>query len=164
MVERQTIRIIPLNLHIGRNMRLSENLPLRNDDPLFARVALVSRVSMSPIILIIICNHRAQSDRMGVASFRKVRTVPVPSTLFSAVRPWSVFLLTAVFANDAGKEAGGNRLEGWDGGGEDSDVGFDDGPVHGAADHVGRIGGAKHGWDVGDSDDGRDTGAGIVLG
>lgn len=163
MIGRQTIRIVPLYLDIGRDMRLSENLPFRNDDPLFTRVALVSRVNLSPIIMIIICNHRAQSDRMRVASFREIRAVPVPSTLFSAVRPWPVFLLTAVFANDAGKEAGGNRLEGWDGGGEDSDVGFDDRPVHGAADHVGRVGGAKHGWDVGDSNDGRDAGTGIAL-
>lgn len=42
-----------------------------------------------------------------------------------------------------------------DRGGEDADVGFDDGPVHGVGDHPRWVVGGEHGRDVGDSDDGR---------
>lgn len=117
-LKRQIIRRRPLrNLHIRRNMRLSQNLPLRNNNPFLTRIPSKPRIdprveSILPITPI----HRPQRN---------------------SVRPGAVFLLACVFADKTGEEAGGDGFEGGDGGGEDADVGFDDGPVHGAADYVG---------------------------
>lgn len=94
---------------------------------------------------------------MRIANFGKTRAVP---SRISAVRPGPVSLLACVFSDETGQESGCDGFEGWDGCGKDSDVGLDDGPVHGAADHVGGVGGGEHGGDVGDSDDGGNTGAG----
>ena len=53
----------------------------------------------------------------------------------------------------------GNSFVGGNRGSEDSDIRFDDGPVHGIGDDPGLVSGSEHGWDVGDSDDGGDTSA-----
>lgn len=52
-----------------------------------------------------------------------------------------------------GSEAAGNDLEGWNGGREDSDVGFDNRPVHSTRDDPRLVRVRQHGRDVGYADD-----------
>lgn len=66
--------------------------------------------------------------------------------------------MAGVFADETGEESRRNGFEGRDGCCENTDVGFDHGPVHCVADHVGRVGGVKHRRDIGDSNNGGDTG------
>lgn len=85
--------------------------------------------------------------------------MPVACAAAAAARPRSVVaLLVGVFADEAGEEARGDGFEGGNGGGEDADVSFDDGPVHRVADYVGRVRRGEHRGNVGDSDDGGDAG------
>lgn len=144
---------------------MRHNLPLRNNNPLLARIIPKPHIrpahrTIRPITVVII-QRPQRVGGMRVADAREVRAVfvPVACAPAAAARPRSVVtLLAGVFADEAREEARGDGFEGGDGGGEDADVGLDDGPVHRVADYVGRVRRGEHRGDVGDSDDGGDAG------
>lgn len=144
----------PSRLNRSLDLCLREDLTIRNDDALLAGVIShrtnASSRSSIPVI------HSTHGNIGGVRDLGEAGSVAPSST--GAGPGAVVFPPAAVLANEAGYEARGDGFEGWDGGGEDADVGFDYGPVHRAADGVGKVCRAEHCGDVGDSDDGGDAG------
>lgn len=150
--------VVMVRLNGSLNLRMCEDLPIR-DDPLLARIIDRSCSNLRAHIGILVSVERAHGDIVAVCDLGEAGAVP-PGT--SVARPGTILPSAAVLADEAGKEARGDGFEGWDGGGENPHVCFDDGPVHGAADCVGIVCGGEHGRDVGDSDDGGDAGT-VVL-
>lgn len=108
-LKRQTLRRIPSNFDISRDLRLSKDLTLGDDNTLFTRVIRKSGPNLSTVIIATI--HRAQSDGMRIANFGKAWTIP---SRISTVWPGSVSLLACVFSDETGQESGRDGFKGWD--------------------------------------------------
>ena len=126
-----------IRLHCRLDFCLSENLSIGNNDALLARVIRNSGANLRAHPDVIpAAIESTHGDIVGVGDFGKARAVAVGSR---GPGPGAVLAAAGVFANEAGEESGRNGLEGGNGGGENPNVGLDDGPVHGSTDCVSRI-------------------------
>lgn len=119
-----------IRLNSRLNLRLRKDLPIGNNNTLLAGVIRHGSSNLRAV-------HSFHGDIVRVGDLGEAGAV---AACVGGAGPRAVLAAAAVFTDEAGKKARGDGFKGGDGGGEDADIGFDDGPVHCAADGVGVVG------------------------
>lgn len=120
---------------IRLDLCMGQDFAIGDDNPVLASRSRESTMDLGANDTVRLrTSKRADIDNL-VAHLGKARSV-LPAI---RARPRAVAFVAGVFANQAREESRSDGFEGGNRGGEDTDVDFDHGPIHRAADGVRRV-------------------------